>query len=78
MSCLEAVAPCGEPGGRRAEAPGHGAALARARLWHELGTGVRRSLERGTLCHGAEVLERLGHHIDDETAQAVLRASGRR
>jgi hypothetical protein len=45
-------------------------------LWHELDTGVRRSLERGTLHHGADVLERLGHRIDDETVQAVLRESG--
>ncbi len=45
-------------------------------LWHELDTGVRRSLERGTLRHGADVLARLGRHIDDETAQGVLRASG--
>ncbi|AOR36071.1 hypothetical protein BFF78_37965 [Streptomyces fodineus] len=45
-------------------------------LWHELDTGVRRSLERGTLRQGAEVLERLGHRIDDEGLQAVLRASG--
>ncbi|MEV6483100.1 hypothetical protein [Streptomyces sp. NPDC051576] len=45
-------------------------------LWHELDTGVRRSLERGTLGLGADVMERLGHHIDDDTVQAVLRASG--
>ncbi|NUQ97252.1 MAG: hypothetical protein HOV97_39905 [Nonomuraea sp.] len=45
-------------------------------LWHELDTGVRRSLEHGTLRLGAEVMERLGHHIDDEAVQAVLRASG--
>jgi hypothetical protein len=45
-------------------------------IWHELDTGVRRSIDRGTLRQGAEVLERLGHRIDDETAQAVLRASG--
>jgi hypothetical protein len=45
-------------------------------LWHALDTGVCRSLERGTLHHGAEVLERLGHRIDDETLQAMLRASG--
>ncbi|MFE7278656.1 hypothetical protein [Streptomyces sp. NPDC057623] len=45
-------------------------------LWHELDTGVRRSLERGTLRHGADVLDRLGHRIDDETVRAVLRASG--
>ncbi|MFJ9821454.1 hypothetical protein ACIRU3_40650 [Streptomyces sp. NPDC101151] len=45
-------------------------------LWHELDTGVRRSLERGTLRHGVDVLNRLGHRIDDETVQEVLRASG--
>ncbi|MFG2731213.1 hypothetical protein [Streptomyces canus] len=45
-------------------------------IWHELDTGVRRSIERGTLRQGADVLQHLGHRIDDETAQAVLRASG--
>ncbi|WP_327313702.1 hypothetical protein [Streptomyces sp. NBC_01235] len=45
-------------------------------LWHELDTGVRRSLERGTLREGADVLERLGHEIDDTIARAVLKASG--
>ena len=45
-------------------------------IWHELDTGVRRSLARGTLREGADVLERLGNRIDDETTQAVLRASG--
>ncbi|MGW1892214.1 hypothetical protein ACWCP6_18430 [Streptomyces sp. NPDC002004] len=45
-------------------------------IWHELDTGVRRSIERGTLRHGADVLRQLAHQIDDETAQAVLRASG--
>jgi len=45
-------------------------------LWHELDTGVRRSLEGGTLRVGADVIARLGQHIDDETLQAVLRASG--
>ncbi|MEV5954427.1 hypothetical protein AB0M11_11735 [Streptomyces sp. NPDC051987] len=45
-------------------------------LWHELDTGVRRSLERGTLRRGAEVLARLGHEIDDTNARAVLDASG--
>jgi hypothetical protein len=45
-------------------------------LWHELDTGVRRSLERGTLLRGADVMHRLGRRIDDETVRAVLRASG--
>ncbi|MCX4760490.1 hypothetical protein OG562_05805 [Streptomyces sp. NBC_01275] len=45
-------------------------------LWHELDTGVRRSLERGTLREGADVLERLGHEIDDTIADAVLKLSG--
>ncbi|MER5428313.1 hypothetical protein [Streptomyces sp. NPDC002588] len=45
-------------------------------IWHELDTGVHRSVERGTLRQGADVLEQLGHRIDDETARAVLRASG--
>ncbi|MEU1481504.1 hypothetical protein [Streptomyces sp. NPDC005760] len=45
-------------------------------IWHELDTGVRRSVERGTLLQGADVLDRLGHSIDDEAARAVLRASG--
>ncbi|WP_030340381.1 hypothetical protein [Streptomyces sp. NRRL S-1022] len=45
-------------------------------IWHELDTGVRRSLERGTLRQGSEVLHRLGDRIDEETVQAVLRASG--
>jgi hypothetical protein len=45
-------------------------------LWHELDTGVRRSLEKGTLLQGEDVLRRLAEQIDGETAQAVLRASG--
>ncbi|MFE0384327.1 hypothetical protein ACFW1F_09605 [Streptomyces bungoensis] len=45
-------------------------------LWHELDTGVRRSLDRGTLRQGADVLERLGHRIDDEILRGVLKASG--
>ncbi|MGW5658181.1 hypothetical protein [Streptomyces humi] len=45
-------------------------------LWHELDTGVRRSLERGTLRRGSEVLARLGHEIDDTNARAVLEVSG--
>ncbi|MFE9016977.1 hypothetical protein ACFYNL_00085 [Streptomyces sp. NPDC007808] len=49
--------------------------LANPLLWHELDTGMRRSLERGTLREGAEVLRRIGHRIDDETARSVLRAS---
>ena len=43
---------------------------------HELDTGVRRSLEHGTLRQGADVIDRLCRRIDDETAQAVLRESG--
>lgn len=45
-------------------------------IWHELDTGVRRSVERGTLLRGGDILDRLGHGIDEETARAVLRASG--
>jgi hypothetical protein len=45
-------------------------------LWHELDTGVRRSRQRGTLREGVDVLEQLGHQIDDATARAVLKASG--
>jgi hypothetical protein len=45
-------------------------------LWHELDTGMRRSIERGTLRQGTDVLRNLGHLIDDETARSVLRASG--
>lgn len=45
-------------------------------IWHELDTGVRRSAERGTLLRGGDVLDRLGHSIDDETVRGVLRASG--
>lgn len=46
-------------------------------MWHELGTGMRRSIERGTLRQGTEVLRRLGHRIDDDRAgrpQGVGRA----
>ncbi|MET8452701.1 hypothetical protein [Streptomyces sp. NPDC005209] len=45
-------------------------------LWHELDTGVRRSLDRGTLRQGADLLERLGREIDDTNARAVLKESG--
>lgn len=45
-------------------------------IWHELDTGVHRSVDRGTLLQGTDVLGQLGHRIDDENARAVLRASG--
>ncbi|MEU0206296.1 hypothetical protein [Streptomyces canus] len=45
-------------------------------IWHELDTGVHRSVDRGTLLQGTDVLGQLRHRIDDETARAVLRASG--
>ncbi|WP_030610043.1 hypothetical protein [Streptomyces fulvoviolaceus] len=45
-------------------------------LWHEVDTGVRRSVALGTLRQGTDVLRRLGHEIDDETARSALRASG--
>lgn len=45
-------------------------------LWHELDTGVRRSVAHGTLREGTDILRQLGHEIDDETARSVLRASG--
>jgi hypothetical protein len=45
-------------------------------IWHELDTGVHRSIAHGTLHQGTDVVEQLGHRIDSETAQAVLRASG--
>ncbi|MGW1893847.1 hypothetical protein ACWCP6_26875 [Streptomyces sp. NPDC002004] len=45
-------------------------------LWHELETGGRRSLERGTLRYGAGLLRRLGEHMDGGEARAILRASG--
>lgn len=45
-------------------------------LWHELDTGVRRSLDHGTLQQGADIVKRLGHRIDNETLEAVFRASG--
>lgn len=50
--------------------------IANPLLWHELDTGVRRSREHGTLLEGTDVLEQLGHRIDDVTTRAVLRASG--
>lgn len=45
-------------------------------LWHEVDTGLRHSLETGTLCQGVEVLRRLERAIDDEEARAVLKESG--
>ncbi|KUO12672.1 PH domain-containing protein [Streptomyces sp. DSM 15324] len=45
-------------------------------LRHEVDTGVRRSLERGTLRQGELALRRLTEEIDGETVEAVLRASG--
>jgi len=45
-------------------------------LWHALDTGVRRSRAAGTLRQGTDVLARLAHEIDGETAKAVLKASG--
>ncbi|MFF4487536.1 hypothetical protein ACFY0F_13745 [Streptomyces sp. NPDC001544] len=45
-------------------------------LWHELDTGLRHSVHRGTLRSGADAFRRLGEQIDTETARAVLRASG--
>lgn len=45
-------------------------------IWHELDIGVHRSVDRGTLLQGADVMEKLGHRIDDETVRAVLKASG--
>ncbi|TJZ94301.1 hypothetical protein FCI23_54120 [Actinacidiphila oryziradicis] len=45
-------------------------------LWHLLDAGARRSRERGTLRSGTDVLRELAEQIDDETARAVLRASG--
>ncbi|MFF3884300.1 hypothetical protein [Streptomyces sp. NPDC001914] len=45
-------------------------------IWHELDTGARRSVERGTLLQGADLMDRLGQSIDEETVRAVLKASG--
>ncbi|MER8156853.1 hypothetical protein [Streptomyces sp. NPDC094472] len=45
-------------------------------LWHELDTGARRSLERGTLRHGTEILRLLGRHLDDTATRGILGASG--
>ncbi|MEE4422187.1 MULTISPECIES: hypothetical protein [Streptomyces] len=47
-------------------------------LWHLLDAGARRSLERGTLRHGGQVLQALAERIDGQEARAVFRASGLR
>ncbi|MCB5908875.1 hypothetical protein [Streptomyces pinistramenti] len=47
-------------------------------IWHLLDAGARRSAERGTLCHGADVLRKLADRIDGREAHAVLKASGLR
>ncbi|WP_275557938.1 hypothetical protein [Streptomyces sp. 5-6(2022)] len=45
-------------------------------LLHELDTGARRSLEAGTLRHGAEILRLLGRRLDDTAIRGILDASG--
>ncbi|MEU3991204.1 hypothetical protein AB0F24_23010 [Streptomyces platensis] len=45
-------------------------------IWHLLDAGARRSLERGTLRHGTQVLAELADRIDGLEARAVLKASG--
>ncbi|MEU9126160.1 hypothetical protein AB0C96_41230 [Streptomyces sp. NPDC048506] len=45
-------------------------------IWHLLDAGAHRSVERGTLRHGADVLEELADQIDGREARAVLTASG--
>ncbi|MGW4736464.1 hypothetical protein ACWEQC_46265 [Streptomyces shenzhenensis] len=45
-------------------------------LWHEVDTGLRHSLQTGTLRQGVDVLRRLERAIDDEEARAVLKESG--
>ncbi|MFI5525756.1 hypothetical protein [Streptomyces platensis] len=47
-------------------------------IWHLLDAGVRRSLERGTLRYGTQVLQELADRIDGQEARAVLEASGLR
>ncbi|WP_328686810.1 hypothetical protein OHT20_37350 [Streptomyces caniferus] len=47
-------------------------------LWHRLDTGIRRSLQRGTLRHGTLVLQELADRIDGQEARAVLEVSGLR
>ena len=45
-------------------------------IWHELDTGVRRSLAHGRLRQSTSVLQHLGRQIDNETARAIFHASG--
>lgn len=47
-------------------------------LWHLLEAGAHRSLERGTLHTGSDVLRLLARSIDTEAARAVFDASGMR
>lgn len=53
-----------------------GVLIADPLLWHELDTGARRSLERGTLRHGTEILRLLGRSLDDTATRGILGASG--
>ncbi|MFJ9855172.1 hypothetical protein [Streptomyces sp. NPDC101150] len=45
-------------------------------MWHLIDAGARRSVKRGTLRHGRQVLEELADRIDGQEARAVLTASG--
>ncbi|MFG2224908.1 hypothetical protein [Streptomyces sp. NPDC048644] len=45
---------------------------------HLLDAGARRSAERGTLRHGADVVGKLTDRLDGREARAVLKASGLR
>ncbi len=53
-----------------------GALAADPLLWHALDTGARRSLERGTLRHGTQILRLLGRSLDDTATRGILGASG--
>ncbi|KIZ16497.1 hypothetical protein SNA_19425 [Streptomyces natalensis ATCC 27448] len=45
-------------------------------MWHLIDAGARRSVQRGTLRHGRQVLQELADRIDGQEARAVLTASG--
>ncbi|MBC9731181.1 hypothetical protein [Streptomyces sp. TRM68367] len=45
-------------------------------LWHALDNGARRSIVRGTLVCGSDVLDRLGQRIDNTVCQGILESSG--